>query len=167
MPIPRQAARLLLLDPDDRVLLFRVVNPRVGTVWWATPGGGRNEGESLEDAARRELREEAGLTDVEIGPALWLNQRYFRSDGRVYNQEEVFFLARSTVVDVDMSGLDHLEVKTMVGYRWWTLDELRTSAESVYPVGLAVLVDHVLREGPPQHPLRINGYDAGPEAMKR
>jgi ADP-ribose pyrophosphatase YjhB (NUDIX family) len=157
VPIPRRAARVVLLDPDERVLLFRLVNPRIGSVWWATPGGGLNEGESLEAAAARELREETGLAEVELGPALWLNQRYFRSDGRVYHQDEVFFLARTEPFEVDMGGLDHLEVQSMVDFRWWTLEDLRTTAERVYPRGLGDLLTRVLREGAPEEPTRIRG----------
>ena len=68
MPRFRPTARLILLDPADRVLLFSAEDPRSRV--WFTPGGGVHRGESLEAAAVRELAEETGhvRTEAEIGP---------------------------------------------------------------------------------------------------
>lgn len=57
--IPRPAARVVLLDTDDRVLLIR--SKWDGRSLWFTPGGRIEEGESPEEAARRELHEETGI----------------------------------------------------------------------------------------------------------
>jgi len=56
----RQAARVIVIDEDGRVLLVKFEFPD-GRVVWATVGGGLEAGETHEDAARRELAEEAGL----------------------------------------------------------------------------------------------------------
>lgn len=68
----RQAARVVLLDDRDRVLLFRgfdPAHPDRGS-WWFTPGGGINPSESLEEAAPRELAEETGIREVTLGPCI-------------------------------------------------------------------------------------------------
>ena len=71
----RRTSRLILLDGDDRVLLFLVEDTTVfrpndpsPAVYWVTPGGSLEPGESHEDAARRELWEETGISGLEPGP---------------------------------------------------------------------------------------------------
>jgi ADP-ribose pyrophosphatase YjhB (NUDIX family) len=67
-PVPslpvRRAARVILLDPDDRVLLMRYDQPPPNGRHWATPGGGAEDGEDYRAAALRELAEETGWTDI-------------------------------------------------------------------------------------------------------
>ena len=62
----RQAARAVLLDPDDRILLVRFEFP--AAAFWGTPGGGLDPGETHEQAILRELAEEAGLEGSCSGP---------------------------------------------------------------------------------------------------
>jgi hypothetical protein len=70
LEIPKEArpvARVLLLGPGERLLLLLAQDVPGGHQWWVTPGGGLDEGESFEQAARRELLEETGI-QAEIGP---------------------------------------------------------------------------------------------------
>ena len=66
----RTAARAVIIDDDDDVLLVKFVFPS-GIEVWALPGGGLEPDESVTDGLRRELHEELGLTDVDIGPHIW------------------------------------------------------------------------------------------------
>ncbi|GAA3042935.1 hypothetical protein GCM10020000_22560 [Streptomyces olivoverticillatus] len=78
----RKAARVILLDPYDRVLLLHGYEPGdPSTTWWFTPGGGLEGDESWEEAARRELAEETGITEIELGPVLWTRTCSFPFDG--------------------------------------------------------------------------------------
>ena len=65
----RPSVRALLVDDKGRALLFRYGNEY--GMWWVTPGGGQEPGETDEETLRRELREECGLTEFELGPLLW------------------------------------------------------------------------------------------------
>jgi len=81
------------VDDDDRVLLVHFQFPE----WtlWATPGGESNRGESLEVAIRRELKEEVGLVDVELGPVIWERTHEFEF-AEYSGQHEKFFLVHTS-----------------------------------------------------------------------
>lgn len=147
----------MLLDAANRILLLKVVNRVRGSTWWVTPGGGLNEGEGDADGLLRELREEIGLATASIQRPLWQNHRYFRQAGRVYSQDETFFLVSAPPFAVDMAGIDEFERETQVGHRWWTLAELQVTAEKVYPRGLAGLLAELIDTGLPPGPISITG----------
>ncbi|WP_327178237.1 NUDIX hydrolase [Streptomyces sp. NBC_01335] len=150
----RTVARVVLLDPQDRILLMHGFEPEdPGTTWWFTPGGGLEGDESHEEAARRELVEETGITDVELGPVLWKRRCSFPFDGRRWEQDEWYFLARTERTATDLGGLTDLERRSITGLRWWTSAELRATRETVYPTKLAELLRRLLDEGSPSVPL--------------
>ncbi|MFF2408696.1 NUDIX hydrolase [Streptomyces sp. NPDC058092] len=150
----RKAARVVLLDPDDRILLIHGFEPEdPASTWWFTPGGGLEGAETREQAALRELAEETGITDVELGPLLWQRLCSFPFDGRRWNQDEWYFLARTTQTVTDTSRMTGLEQRSVAGLRWWTSAELSAARETVYPTRLAELLRTLLDEGPPRTPL--------------
>jgi 8-oxo-dGTP pyrophosphatase MutT (NUDIX family) len=157
MAVHRYAARVVVLDPADRVLLFNWANRTRGTSWWATPGGGVEAGEKSKAAGLRELREETGIELDDLEGPLWRSGHFFRSGLDLVNQQETFFLARAPSDLVDTKGLDTYEVDGIRGHRWWTLDELVRSVETIYPRGLGGLIRDVLRDGVPQKALAIKG----------
>jgi len=142
----RPTARLLILDPNDRVLLlhFRFVTTGgVDKTFWATPGGGVEDGESYVDGARRELREETGLVAV-IGPQVARNVVVYELPaGETVTADERFFLVRTDTTAVSSEGQSALERRVIKTHRWWTRDELAQTDERYYPDDLLTLMENL------------------------
>ncbi|MCH0541239.1 NUDIX domain-containing protein [Streptomyces sp. MUM 203J] len=154
----RKVARVVLLDPDDRILLLHGCEPGdPAQDWWFTPGGGVEGDETREQAALRELAEETGVTDAELGPVVWRRVCSFPFDGRRWNQDEWYYLARTSRTEVGLGAdLTELETRSVTGLRWWTSGELSAARETVYPTRLAGLLRTLLDDGPPRTPLVLS-----------
>lgn len=145
----RKVARVVLLDPQDRILLLHGHEPDdPADDWWFTPGGGVEGDETREQAALRELMEETGITEVELGPVLWRRKCSFPFAGRRWDQDEWYYLARTDRTEIAAAGLTELERRSVAGARWWTCRELTRAHETVYPTRLAGLLRTLLDEGP-------------------
>ncbi|MFJ9373769.1 NUDIX hydrolase [Streptomyces sp. NPDC101455] len=156
----RKVARVVLLDPEDRILLLHGHEPDdPADDWWFTPGGGLEGDETHEEAALRELAEETGITQVELGPVLWTRTCSFPFAGRRWDQDEWYYLARTSATAEGVPGataLTELERRSVSGARWWTCRELDRAHETVYPTRLAELLRRLLDEGPPAGPVTLD-----------
>jgi double-stranded uracil-DNA glycosylase len=133
-PVEREAVRALVVDADGRALLVQYRRPVGEETWWGTPGGGIDPGEDHEATLRRELREEIGLHDFEIGRPLYEHAGEFPWAKVLYRQHNTTYLVRidahepRATIDLDAEGV--------VGVRWWTPDELAASDERFAPPDL-------------------------------
>ena len=154
--VVRVAARALVVDPDDRVLLVRFVNPDTGAEFWTTPGGGVEADESLEDAVRRELREETGLEDPGLGPVIWTRREVFPWAGQTLDQREQVVLVRTPAFEPrPQLGVKRLAAEDVHEVRWWTLSDIEESDAVFYPTRLAHFLRQLLNEGPAAEPIDV------------
>jgi TDG/mug DNA glycosylase family protein len=149
----RPAARAVVLDPDDRVLLVRFDWP--DRMVWALPGGGIDPGEAPEQAIIRELAEESGLRDFELGPHVWTRTHWFTDIAGWAGQTEQVYLVRTEAFEpVPEWTPAQLAAEGIGAQRWFAPAELDT--ELIYsPRRLPALLRDLLKHGPPPAPVDV------------
>ena len=149
----RYGARALVLDPANRVLLVRFVLPRKEL--WATPGGGIDPDETAEQAIVRELAEECGLRDFELGPCIWTRERWVQWPRWGGQTERIYLVRTNRFEPVPEWTAEQLASEGVAEQRWWTLAELEVSRELFAPSRLAELVRDLVENGPPTEPIDV------------
>lgn len=141
-PTFRATSRVLLVDEDDRILLFlqygksHEIAPR-----WITPGGGVDPGEDHDRAAIREVEEETGLVLTTVPAPFWKHD--FDADQRWHEylrgHAEWYAVRVARFEPVDRGWTDD-EKTDILTWRWWSVDELAAANEIVEPAQLIELM---------------------------
>jgi 8-oxo-dGTP pyrophosphatase MutT (NUDIX family) len=156
----RPTAGVVVLDPAGRVLLLgaRLTDPAVppgDVLFWYTPGGGVEAGESVRGAAVRELAEEIGLVVAPgalEGP-VWFRRHVGPFAGVPIDSRETFFVLRDVVHEVDPCGRTELELLGEEPHRWWSAAEVGEATVEFAPRDLATLLPELAAgpwTGPPR-----------------
>jgi 8-oxo-dGTP pyrophosphatase MutT (NUDIX family) len=144
--------RALIVAPDPAILLVHFVFP--DRHLWVTPGGGIAPGESHLQALRRELHEELGRDDLEIGPHIWIREGTYRWEGGLANEREYFYLVRADQFEADFSkNPAENERRAIAEARWWPVSELPPHSKHFAPNRLGELTADILKNGAPAQPI--------------
>lgn len=145
----RPAARLVCLDPADRILLIHHRDPVDGHQLWEPPGGGIEFGETTRDAVVREWVEETGLPlPGLVGEPVGVARDLFWHGARWVGDEQ-FFGARipSAARSPSSLALTADEQTSYLGASWIGWRDLDTQTDPVVP-DLVPVLTRLIPDGP-------------------
>ncbi|MFD1544519.1 NUDIX hydrolase [Nonomuraea guangzhouensis] len=144
IPLRRFTGRALPIDEQGRVLLLHGFDPdRPDEPFWFTIGGAAEDGETLQEAALRELHEEVGIragADQITGPYGTSTIEFFFAEYAV-TQDQTFFAIRVPGdTTISYEHMEEIEKDTTLGHRWWSVEDLEATDEIYFPEDLAAIV---------------------------
>jgi len=135
---------LLIIDAQDRLLLFRYVfreGALAGDDYWGTPGGALEDGETFEQAAIRELSEETGIRIAHVDPHIAEREFVLRvPSGEDVMAQERYFVVRVGEVGLSRSGLLPDEVDVIAEHKWWTREAIAKREVQIWPEDLLAML---------------------------
>lgn len=153
----RPAARVVLLDREGRIFLINGRDPADASKppWLEIPGGGIDPGEDSAQAVARELYEETGIGDAEIGPVVWKQYVEFDFGGYHFESDEQIHIAWCDGGEWRPKHLEALEAAAFSGADWWSLDDLLASDKPVLPERLREFLPALVAGEIPAEPIDI------------
>ncbi|MEK7774659.1 MAG: NUDIX domain-containing protein [Candidatus Zixiibacteriota bacterium] len=157
--LERKTSRIVLINEHSEILLLKYIDRKPADparptllTYWVPPGGGLEDGESYEDAANQELEEEIGVS-LTIGPWIWSRKRNLTLADGMRMVTERYFVARTgggRIIPLNTTN------DNFVSHRWWTLDEMHETSETLLPPVLSTLIAPILLGHYPSVPIDID-----------
>jgi mutator protein MutT len=140
----RQVGRVLIRNQAGEIFLLRGRDPGEPDrpAYWFTPGGKIDPGETSQEAAARELREEVGIVvePAALGEVIGTEDVTYRFNGVSYRQSGVFFALRHESPRLNTESLTAIEAETIDIGQWWSLAQILATEETIYPENLGEML---------------------------
>ncbi len=161
----QNSVRILLINSKNQIALISANDPKLRSAdgsyrgrFWFLPGGKIEPNEAEHKAIYRELKEETGLTqqELELGPQVWQGTVNLLKNGEPLSIRQTFWVAFTKSDDLNFSQLDNWEKDHLKNIRWFSLEDIKNSKETIYPIGLSELLPDILVRKLPTQPLEID-----------
>ncbi|WP_276206401.1 NUDIX hydrolase [Thermoactinospora rubra] len=143
IPLRRFTARAMPVNHEGKVLLLQGFEPNTPHITrWFTIGGAMEDGETLQEAAARELHEEAGILvePAAFAPPYGTSTIRFTFGEWDITQDQTFLAVYVGDAPVSLDRMEEIEKATTIGWRWWSAEELEDSDVLYHPEDLPTLI---------------------------
>lgn len=162
----KKIIRILLISKENKLLLMRVVDPsttgldkKPSNAFWCTIGGKIEQGETLQQAAYRELFEETGFNtdDIELGPIVWCGVHQMIISGKHVELDEKFIVAHlKSDQELNQDNFTENEKNVVTHTEWLSLDEILTHQEPIFPAIFKTNLADIIAGRYPRQPLLVD-----------
>jgi len=156
--LTRKSSRAIVLNRQDQIFLFRYSFDFFAEKEsvWITPGGALEEGESFEEALKREVCEELGIELTGQAPfVFYRNPLYELMSGETVRSEERFYFVYCDDESFSYDGWSESETKRMTAGKWWSAEEIRQSEEKFFSADVVGILERLARGEIPEEPEEI------------
>lgn len=156
--LTRKSSRAIVLNKQNQIFLFRYTFDffAEGESIWITPGGALDEGESFEEALKRELFEEMGIELTEQASfVLYRTPLYELKNGEKVRSEERFYLVHLDETEFSYVNWTESENKRMTAGKWWSVEEIKQSEEKFFSDDIVRILERFFRGDIPKEPEEI------------
>lgn len=160
----RITSRAIIVNKEiGKILMINCLDEKANSTkdftegFWVLPGGGVEENESFEEGLIREIFEETGITDVELKNCVMSRIAYFDIQNELKLFYERYYLAETNSKEVTMEKLTDYEINVVRTYKWWDVQEMKSSDELIFPLPLKDYIDEIIKN--PSHPIDITNSE--------
>ena len=159
----RKSVKALLLNNNDELLLIRANDPKTTSAdgvyhgpFWYLAGGKLEQGETLQEAAIREIKEETGIDKLTLGPIVWHGSYNLRLNGTLTHMQQTFIVARTPQTTLAPTALTEWEKTSITDMAWFSLEKIQNFHEIIYPTLLPSYLPDIIAGNYPSSPIELD-----------
>ncbi len=161
----RDSVKVLLLNQEKELLLIGYDDPKTTSVdnkyngkFWTPIGGKIEKGETLQEAALREIYEEATIKsdEIKLGPIVWFGEFDLILSGILTHIKHRFITGFSNQKKLSLENLTEHEKSVVKEIKWFSLEEIKNCKDIIYPIVLRDHIQDIMEGNYPKKPLELD-----------